>query len=184
MGKQLGEMTQARKDAEAQQRPLLEVINPQMTSYDARGIWIKKGERGVAGWLVSPGWKNVGLSPAQHVRMGFDLKPYPENGPQSVEQLIKLCPPGPSLSDHPEFSGSTIAPGESNGRIFPAKEMPLVGALAAQRNQAVIIFVIDATYQDAFKDSPLHHSYACVGIFVNDPKKSAFSFVNLKQEGD
>jgi len=184
MGKQLGEMTRAREDTEAQQRPVFEVINPQMTPHDANGKWLDKGERGVAGWLVSPGWNNVGLSPALHVRYGFDLKPYPINGPQSEEQLIKLCPPGPSLEDHPEFSGATVAPGEKNGFIAPAKELPLVGALAAQRDQAVILFVMDATYRDSFKNSPLHHSYACVGIFVNDAGKSDFSFVNLKREGD
>jgi hypothetical protein len=184
MGKQLGEMTQARGDAEAEQRPLLEVRNPEMTPYDANGIWIKKEKPGVAGWLVSPGWNNVGLSPAQHVRMGFDLIPFPEDGPQPVEQLIKLCPPGGSLAGHPEFPGFTVAPGEQHGIIAPAKKMPLVGAVAAQHNRAVIIFVINATYEDGFKGSPIHHSYACVGIFVNNPKKSAFSFVNLKVEGD
>jgi hypothetical protein len=182
--KQSHTMQRQLEDIEAQQRAFLEIINPEMTPYDANGIWLKKGDPGVAGWLVSPGWKNVGLTLAQHVRMGFDLKPYPVNGRQSIEQLIAACPPGPSLTDHPEFPGFTIAPGEPNGKIAPTRDLSLPIATAAQHNQMVIIFVIDATYQNAFQDSPLRHSYACVEITVNDPEKSTFSFVNLKQEGD
>jgi hypothetical protein len=181
---QLKEATAARKDTEAQLRAFLKVTNPEMTPYDANGIWIKKDDPGITGWMVSPGWKNVGLSLAKHVRYGFDLKWQPEIGPETIEQLIGNCPDSPSLNDHPEFPGFTVAPGAENGFIAPQKSLPLWVAQAAQINQEVILFVINATYQDAFEDSPVHHAYACVGIFVNDPKKSAFSFVNLREDGD
>jgi hypothetical protein len=181
---QLQEMAATRKDAEAQQRAFLEVINPEMTPYDANGKWLKPGEPGVTGWMVSPGWKNVGLTLAQHARLGFGLKWYPQDGTESDEQMIELCPSGPPLDDHPEFDGFTLAPGDHNGKIFPAKELPLAVAAAAQRNRMLIMIIVNAKCQDAFQDSPLRHSYYCIGIFVNDSKQSAFSFVNLKQGSD
>lgn len=181
---QLSELISARTDTEAQLRAFLQPINPPMDPYDVAGKWIKKGDAGVAGWDVSSGWENVGLSLAKHVRFGFDLKEYPENGPESPEQLITNCPDGPSLNDHPDFPGFTIAPGHSHGIVAAAKLLPLGIAEAAQNNQKVIIVVLDATYRDAFHRSPLRHSYACIGIFVNDAENSKFSFVNLKTTGD
>lgn len=181
---QLSELVHARTDTEAQLRALLQPINPVMFPYDATGTYIKKGDPAVAGWSVSPGWENAGLSMAKRVRYGFDLWRYPENGPESTAQLIANCPGGPSLSDHPDFPGFTIAPGHDHGIVAPGQNLPLQDAEAAQRNQMLILFVLDATYRDAFAGTPLHHAYACIGIFVNDAENGKFSFVNLKQEGD
>jgi hypothetical protein len=127
-------------------------------------------------------WANDSSTCALRVR----FKVVSGERPLSIEQLVRSCPAPDwqALNTHPEFQGMTIPPGEPNGIIAPYQPLPLDIALAAYRNQMLILITIDATYQDGFEGTPLHHSFDCIEITVDDPVKSIFSFVSLKFQND
>jgi hypothetical protein len=177
---QLNEMAAGRKNTEAQLRADVVSIDPVMWPMDAQNKQVTKDSPNIAGWSVSPGWKNVGSTPAINFKSGYAFSETPRDWSKDIHEIYKTCPARPKISS----TATRLSPNDP--RVELGKNLPIDVAERAQNGKSAIFYEINATYADIFQKpgDPLHHYYVCVLIEVHDAKKSDFSFLQVSRESD
>lgn len=163
---------------QAQLRARFTHAEPQMFPLDKDGVQVAKDSAEIANWSVSPSWKNVGGTPAQHFLMTYVLEIHQRHSGFDPETLVNECPS--LVHDRMDAPGSTIAQGEA--REPPGKNLAMDVAKGAQLGTYTILYATDVVYEDIFKKP--HEAATCVWLNVTNAQKSVFSFVVLKETAD
>lgn len=128
----------------------------------------------IAGWDVTPRWKNTGLTDALDIRMWWNIIPVDGH----YDDIRKFdCP---NVPEPVGISPLVAQPGHVFLQI--AQRLPASLVLKALTHDAAIIVVGHVRYRDIFPDDPIHSIDWCNNVVPNDPASDKFSWISLKQD--
>jgi hypothetical protein len=174
---QLDEMRNQRLATTAQMRANLRRENPTMTPIGEGGKMIGPAEN-LAGWEVSPNWKNVGSTNAQDFLGWFDIRAFDPSPGQRVTAAD--CPQ--LLEPSPSPGRLIVVPGIGVSHL--AKPLRIGDVVKAKEGTKYILMWGHIEYKDIFPDTPVHHDDWCVAVIPNDLQRSVFSLPILRETID
>jgi hypothetical protein len=172
---QLEEMRGQRLLTIAQLRANLSREDPSVNAYGEDDKIAHVGDK-IAGFAISPVWRNVGSTNAKDVRSWFELKVF--DIPSSVPKKLSGadCPP---LVPPDPLPQPTVMP-QGGGIVQLAKRLSLQEINRIGKDAYALMWG-HVEYRDEFPDTPLHFDDWCVGIDPSDVRGARFSFPIIRE---
>lgn len=174
---QLEEAKNQRLTTIAQLRGTLRRESPTVHLMTEENELARAGQK-VARIQFQPAWANAGATPIREITHWFVIKSF-----ENKEKRVLThgdCPANPPS----EIGRAPLS--LAQGTIFHeiAKGLPVEEVQGAKAEQRFILMWGRITYRDVFPDTPDHFHEWCVAVVPNDPMRSLFSFISLKENAE